>query len=175
MIKNRLKKILNLREEMSFSFYVIDFIFRKLLRQNIRTKWAVHHTSTIQCPEKIKRGIGVWPGDSPNVYINAFNGISFGDYVNIGPNTCIVSANHDLIDNKKLLSARPIEIHRFCWVGANVTILPEVILGDFTVVGAGAVVTKSFKEGYCIIAGNPAAIVRYLDKQSCDTFARSVY
>ncbi len=174
MIKNRLKKFLKFREEMSFSFYFIDFIFRKLLRQNVKTKWAVHHTSTIQCPEKITRGFGVWPGDSPNVYINAFNGISFGDYVNIGPNTCILSANHDVIDNKKLLPSQPIEIRRYCWIGANVTILPEVVLGDYTIVGGGSVVTKSFEEGYCVIAGNPAIIIRHLDKESCDSFTRGV-
>lgn len=46
-------------------------------------------------------------------------------------------------------------------------ILPGVVLGDHTIVGAGSVVTHSFPEGYCILAGNPAKIVRKLD---CDTF-----
>lgn len=39
-----------------------------------------------------------------------------------------------------------------------------MVLGDHTIVGAGAVVTKSFPEGYCIVAGNPAKVVKYLDK-----------
>jgi acetyltransferase-like isoleucine patch superfamily enzyme len=52
-------------------------------------------------------------------------------------------------------------------------ILPSVQLGDFTIVGAGAVVTKSFEEGYCVIAGNPARVIRQLNKEECNAFAQS--
>jgi len=41
-------------------------------------------------------------------------------------------------------------------IGANAVILPGVILGEQTIVGAGSVVTKSFKKGHEVIAGNPA-------------------
>jgi acetyltransferase-like isoleucine patch superfamily enzyme len=51
--------------------------------------------------------------------------------------------------------------------------MPGVVLGDFTIVGAGAVVTKSFEEGYCVIAGNPAKIIRQLDKTACIAYANS--
>ena len=47
-------------------------------------------------------------------------------------------------------------------------ILPGVTLGDNTIVGAGAVVTKSFPEGHCVIAGNPARKIKDID------FARDV-
>nr|WP_283244199.1 DapH/DapD/GlmU-related protein [Luoshenia tenuis] len=50
-----------------------------------------------------------------------------------------------------------------CWIGMNSVVLPGVTLGPHTVVGAGAVVTKSFPEGYCVIAGNPARMIRKLD------------
>ena len=46
----------------------------------------------------------------------------------------------------------------------NAVILPGVELGDHTVVGAGAVVTKSFSEGYCVIGGNPAKIIKYIER-----------
>jgi acetyltransferase-like isoleucine patch superfamily enzyme len=49
----------------------------------------------------------------------------------------------------------------------GVKILPEVELGDFTIVGAGSIVTKSFPEGYCVIAGNPAKLIRKLDPEKC--------
>jgi acetyltransferase-like isoleucine patch superfamily enzyme len=57
----------------------------------------------------------------------------------------------------------------------NAVILPSVRLGDFTVVGAGSVVTKSFNEGYCIIAGNPATKIKSLDKHKCEEYRRSKY
>lgn len=47
-----------------------------------------------------------------------------------------------------------------CWIGMNAVILPGVVLGDRTIVGAGGIVTKSFPNGHCIIAGNPAKIIR---------------
>jgi carbonic anhydrase/acetyltransferase-like protein (isoleucine patch superfamily) len=47
----------------------------------------------------------------------------------------------------------------------NSIILPGVVLGIRTIVGAGSVVTKSFPDGYCVIAGNPAKIIKTLDKE----------
>ena len=49
-------------------------------------------------------------------------------------------------------------------------ILPEVELGDFTIVGVGAIVTKSFPEGRCVIAGNPAKKIKDLDYSCCIYF-----
>ncbi len=168
---NLLRKLFRLRKEMSWGFYICDFIFRRILRQNSGVKWAVHHTSTIHNAERIKRGLNVYPGDSPGVYINAYNGIEIGDYTNIGPQVALVSVNHDFIDNEKPQLAAPIVIGKFCWIGNGATLLPGVTLGDFTIVGAGAIVTKSFTDGYCILAGNPAKIINTLNPQECKDFA----
>ncbi|MBA3828868.1 MAG: acyltransferase [Taibaiella sp.] len=172
-IKNLLRNTFHMRKDMSIGFYVTDFFFRRLFRQNSGVRWAVHHTSTIHCPEKLVLGKGTWPGDSPGVYINASNGVTIGDYSNIGPNVGIISANHDAIENNLQIKTRPIIIGKFCWMGINSTILPEVTLGDFTIVGAGAVVTKSFPDGYCVIAGNPAVVIKQLNKTECEAFAAS--
>ena len=45
--------------------------------------------------------------------------------------------------------------------GMNAVVLPGVKLGNGTIVGAGSIVTHSF-EGHCIIAGNPARLLKYL-------------
>ena len=45
------------------------------------------------------------------------------------------------------------------WIGDKVTILPDVEIGQGTIVGANSVVTKSIPE-YCIVAGNPAKVIR---------------
>lgn len=160
-----------MRREQSWGFYLSDFLFRKILRQNSDVGWAVHHTSTLHNPKKIRRGKAVYPGDSPGVYINAYNGIEIGDYTNIGPQVGLISVNHDPVQNEQALPAAPIRIGRFCWLGKGANILPAVHLGDFTIVGAGAVVTRSFPEGFCVIAGNPARKIKELNQQECLDFA----
>lgn len=168
-----IKKALGLRSEMSMGFYLTDFLFRKILRQNADVTWSIHHTSTIHCPQNITRGKEVYPGDSPGVYIDANNGIVIGDYTNLGPNVGLISSNHDFVNNDVYSKHPPIQVGRFCWFGKGATVLPGVKLGDFTIVGAGAIVTKSFEEGYCVVAGNPARIIRTLNKTECDAFAKS--
>ena len=70
-----------------------------------------------------------------------------------------------LEDNRKH-EIGAVSIGKYCWIGMGSIILPNVNLGDFTIVGAGSVVTKSFS-GYCVIAGNPAKLIRKLDKNKC--------
>ena len=43
-----------------------------------------------------------------------------------------------------------------CFIGAHVTIMPGVTIGNKVIIGAGSVVAKSFVEEGIIIAGNPA-------------------
>ncbi len=92
-----------------------------------------------------------------------YNGkIKIGKGTWIANNVGIITTNHDLNELEKHQEGTEIILGNKCWIGMNVMILPGVVLGDHTVVGAGAVVTKSFPEGYCVIAGNPAKKIRDL-------------
>jgi serine acetyltransferase len=51
-----------------------------------------------------------------------------------------------------------------------VKIMPGVELGDWTVVAAGAVVTKSFPDGYTTLAGIPAKPIEKLTQEQCVPF-----
>lgn len=170
-----LRRWLRLRPEHSLSFYVLDFLFRRVLRQNAGMPYPVHHTSTVRSPEHLRVGRETFPGDSPATYISADNGIEIGDFTNFGSGVGLISVNHDPVRNEDPVPAPPIRIGRFCWLGMNAIVLPGVQLGDFTVVGAGAVVTKSFPDGYCVIAGNPARFIKPLDRAACDAYAAERY
>jgi acetyltransferase-like isoleucine patch superfamily enzyme len=52
-----------------------------------------------------------------------------------------------------------------CYVGANAIILPGVTINEFSVVGAGAIVTKDVPS-YAVVAGVPARIIKYIKKES---------
>jgi acetyltransferase-like isoleucine patch superfamily enzyme len=57
-------------------------------------------------------------------------------------------------------------IGRRCFIGVNAIVMPGVEIGDGAIVGAGAVVTKTVPPG-CIVAGNPARIVRQGVETTC--------
>jgi len=52
-------------------------------------------------------------------------------------------------------------------IGANATILPGVTIGRYSMLGAGAVVTRSVPPN-AVVTGNPARIVSYVDSASAD-------
>lgn len=54
---------------------------------------------------------------------------------------------------------KDIVIGNHVWIGMNVTILKGVTIGDNSILALGAVVTKSCPP-HCIMAGNPAKIVK---------------
>lgn len=133
---------------------------------NRKTYWPVNSTSKVVNPKNIYAGIDTCPGLMGGCYIQGIGKVYIGDYTQIAPNVIIVSANHDLYDTRKHI---PGEVHigKYCWLGAGAKVMPNVRLGDFTIVGAGAVVTHSFPDGHCIIAGNPAKIIKVLEKEKC--------
>lgn len=146
---------------------VAMWFMQKVCGWNRHVYWPVHYTSTVVAWKNIYAGIETAPGYAPGCYIQGLGKIYVGDYTQIAANVGIISANHDPYDNRKHLVSNPVRIGRYGWIGMNAVILPGVELGDFTVVGAGSIVTRSFAEGYCVIAGNPARLIKKLDPTLC--------
>ena len=144
-----------------------NLFWQKVLGINRNAYWPVHYTSMISGSKYIHIGIGTAPGLSIGCYIFAHKDspLYIGDYTIIASNVCIAGINHDIYDYDKYLSKGSTRIGNYCWIGANSVILPGVVIGDHVVVAAGAVVTKSFSEGYCVLAGNPAKKIKELDKK----------
>ena len=143
-----------------------NLFYQKILRINSNAYWPVHFTSKVTGAENIKIGIGSAPGLSPGCYIQGGGKIYIGDYTIVAANVGIISANHELTDFTKHKQG-VIKIGKYCWIGMNSIILPNVQLGDYTVVAAGSVVTKSFVHGYCVVGGNPARVIKHLEKDEC--------
>lgn len=79
-------------------------------------------------------------------------GVYIGEHVLIARGACILS--HDFVNQKKLKTM----VGNNVFIGAYSIILPGVSVPSNCVVGAGAVVTKSFPSN-SVIAGNPAKII----------------
>lgn len=97
-------------------------------------------------------------------YFQGKGKIVIGKGTYIAPNVGIITANHNIDNLDTHNEPKNVIIGEKCWIGMNSMILPGVELGPNTVVGAGAVVTKSFKDGFCVIGGNPAKIIKALEK-----------
>lgn len=93
-----------------------------------------------------------------------------GDDVMFGPGVTIITGNHrtDIIgrtmrsitDEEKLPeNDQDVVIQNDCWIGANVTILKGVTIGEGSIVAAGAVVTTSIPP-YSIAGGVPAKVIK---------------
>ena len=136
---------------------------------NKKAYWPVHPTSQVYDIENILVGIDAYPGIMKGCYIQGKGGIYIGDYTQVAPNVIMVSSNHDPYDSRKHI-LKEVRIGKYCWIGAGAKIMAGVVLGDWTVVGAGAVVTKSFPEGYCIIGGVPARPIKQLEREKCIPF-----
>ncbi len=161
-----IKATVNQDAPISFQVWFIQ----KVLGINRGIYWPIHHSSIVSYPNRVLIGIETNPGMNPGCYIHGVNRIYIGDYTQFGPNVGLMSGNHDLYDFRKQQSANPIRIGKHCWIGMGAVILPEVVLGDFTIVGAGAIVTKSFPDGKCVIAGNPARKIKDLEPENCKYF-----
>lgn len=58
-------------------------------------------------------------------------------------------------------NGRDISIGKGCYIGSGAILIGPIAIGDFTVVGAGSVVTKSFP-ARVFVAGNPAKVIRQI-------------
>lgn len=101
----------------------------------------------------------------PYATLNASGaGIRIGNDVICGPMVSIHAGNHVFSDPHRLIreqgtTHQGVVIEDDCWIGAKVTILDGVIIGRGSVVGAGAVVTKSLP-ALSVAVGSPARILR---------------
>ncbi|TLS76036.1 acyltransferase [Mariprofundus erugo] len=150
---------------------VSSFILQQLGR-NRGVPWPVHHRSLVTGSQYITIGKNTAPGISFGNYIFASKDspVAFGDYTVLAPNVCVAGFNHDPENISQYASRGGVKIGSYCWIGVNSVVLPGVVLGDHTVVAAGAVVTRSFQDGYCIVGGNPAREIKKLDPDKVSKF-----
>ena len=93
--------------------------------------------------------------------------ITVGDYTMIGPNVTITTAAHPVLPSlreKAYQYNAPVNIGRNCWLGAGVTVLAGVTIGDNTVVGAGSVVNKDLPANV-VAVGVPCKVLREIGEK----------
>lgn len=105
-----------------------------------------------------------------NVFINHacsfldLGGITIEDNVLIGPKVNLITENHPINPSqRKSLVLNSIVIKQNAWLGAGVTVLPGVTIGENAIVAAGAVVTKNIAPN-TIVGGVPAKLLSSIEE-----------
>ena len=91
--------------------------------------------------------------------------VVIGTDVLIGPNCSLYTAIHPTEPGPrraKWESSAPITLEDNVWLGGSVVVCPGVTIGENSIIGAGAVVTRDVPAN-CIAVGNPARVIKDLD------------
>lgn len=113
---------------------------------------------------------GVRLGDNVKVqnYVSIYHGVEIEDGVFVGPHVCFTNDNLPrAINSDGTLKGADdwvvgkILIKRGAALGANATILPKVVVGEWAMVGSGSVVTKDVPD-HGLVVGNPAHLIGFV-------------
>jgi acetyltransferase-like isoleucine patch superfamily enzyme len=148
----------------------------------------------VTMPEAIHLGAGVvinehsWisvveavPGHSPKLtigdrtlidrllHVACVGEIEIGEDVLIAERVLIGDTYHDYTDpdahiRHQAVPPRKVTIERAAHVGMAAIVMPGVTIGEFALVGAGAVVTRDVP-ARAVVVGNPARVVRWFDAE----------
>ncbi len=102
-------------------------------------------------------------------HLGGAGGLTIGDDCIIGPYFSCHPENHHFSDAEKLIrlqgvSRKGINIGKNCWIGAKVTVLDGVMIGDNCVIAAGTVVNQNIPSN-CVAGGVPAKVIRSRTKE----------
>lgn len=88
--------------------------------------------------------------------------VHIGEHTMIGPNCTIITTGHPIrpdLREKITQYSLPVTIGRNVWLGANVTVLPGVTIGNNSVIGACSLVTKDIPANV-VAFGQPCKVYR---------------
>ena len=127
-------------------------------------------------------GINIHCGNDVIINMNCTfvdnNRIDIGNNVLIASDVKIYTATHttDVVgrtnsqENKKISGcfcrtfSCPVRIEDNVWIGGGAILLPGVVIGRNSVIGAGSVVTRSIPEN-CVAVGNPCRVIKYITNE----------
>lgn len=116
-----------------------------------RYYWMVQHKDKLKLG--YKTDIGAF------TYINAKNGVTIEDYVQIGSHCAIYSIS--TIDNKE----GPVTLKKNCKIGSHSVIMPDVTVGENSIIGAFSFVNRDIPPNV-VAVGVPVRVIKKIGGNS---------
>lgn len=120
------------------------------------------------CANDIRLKIGNNVSIGNNAFIIANNNITIGSDIIMSNYVFISDHNHRFDNINKNIQDHPltdggfVNIGNHVFIGTKSSILPNTKIGDFVIIGANTVVTNDIPS-HCVVAGNPARIIKRFD------------
>lgn len=110
-------------------------------------------------------GRGVRIGDGVKIQNNVavYEGVELGDEVFLGPSCVFTNVLNPRAAVERKNEFKPTRVGKGVTVGANATIVCGYDLGEYCMVGAGAVVPRGVA-AYAVVIGNPARVIGFVCK-----------
>lgn len=95
--------------------------------------------------------------------VSVYAGVTLEDDVFVGPSVVFTNVINPRAAVERKDEFKPTLVSKGASIGANATILCGVTIGEYAMIGAGAVITKDV-EPYAVMVGNPAKKIGEVDK-----------
>jgi putative colanic acid biosynthesis acetyltransferase WcaF len=170
--KNRIQKKYSLKE---YCYRILwefgNFIFRYTprpcfqLRRMILRFFGAKIGSEVNIYSSVKiffpwnLEIGNYSSIGENAQIYNLGLIKIGEYTTISQNSHLCSGTHDYKNNTMPLVKTEIIIANNVWICADAFIGPNVVINDYAIIAARAVVVKNVMENE-MVGGNPAQYIK---------------
>jgi len=120
-------------------------------------------------PEQCGRIVVDTRNNLSSITIVSYVGVTIDKWALFAPSCVIMDCDGRPLDPSKPACAgnlrmAPVRLERYVWLGARAIVLPGVTIGEFSVVGAGAVAATDVPS-YSVAAGNPAKVVAKLNAE----------
>ena len=159
--KKLMQSVFKLNQTMPYTDEYIKNL-KEVFGENLGENSVVNTPIQGVCIDRIKIGKNVFINS--NALFMARGGITIEDDVQIAANCQFLTNNHDPYE-RQILSCKPILIKEGAWIGAGASIMPGICIGKRAIVGAASVVTHDVPD-YAVVVGNPARVIKMLEKQS---------
>ena len=109
---------------------------------------------------------------APLSRVGCINHVEIGEYTTMGARCYITDHTHGGTTraelempprHRPLVSRGPVKIGRCVHLGEGVCVMPGVTIGDYSVIGAGSVVTRDIPP-YSIAVGSPAKVIKTIEQ-----------